>query len=169
MRGGKYFREGHSPVGVTQTKVKQKVKGSAYVFELELGTEYCGAENNSLGLPAHLALTGSDYAQAEELTLSVRDCPPQSVGFFLMAPVGDQGLNQTLGDGRLCLGPGGVTRLWPALSSGPLGILMHTLDSREDVTYPPPGSTWSFQFLYRDPAGGPAGFNLTNAVELTLQ
>jgi len=46
---------------------------------------------------------------------------------------------------------------------------MYELESREDVTYPPPGSTWSFQFLYRDPAGGPAGFNLTNAVELTLQ
>ena len=155
--------------GATQTKIKKKVTGSAYVFELELGSEYCGAENNSLGLPAHLAITGSEHAQDEEQTLSVRDCPPQTLGFFLMAHAGDQGVNQTLGEGRLCLGPGGVTRLRPAISTGPLGILMYQLDSREDVTYPPQGSTWSFQFLYRDLAGGPAGFNLTNAVELTLK
>lgn len=46
---------------------------------------------------------------------------------------------------------------------------MYALDSREDVTYSPPGSTGSFQFPCRDPAGGPAGINLTNAVALTLQ
>ena len=102
-------------VGATQTKVKKTFVGSAYVFELELGSEYCGAETNSLGLPAHLTLTGSAHSSDADVTLSVRDCPPEALGFFLMAPSGDQGLNLTLGEGRLCLGLRGVTRLRPAV------------------------------------------------------
>ncbi len=30
------------------------------------------------------------------------------------------------------------------------------------------GSTWSFQFWYRDPGFGGAGFNLSNALEATF-
>jgi hypothetical protein len=31
------------------------------------------------------------------------------------------------------------------------------------------GSTWNFQFWYRDPAGGGSAFNLSSAVEVTFQ
>jgi hypothetical protein len=31
-----------------------------------------------------------------------------------------------------------------------------------------PGSTRKFQYVFRDPAGGPAGFNTTNAVSVTF-
>ena len=30
------------------------------------------------------------------------------------------------------------------------------------------GSTWNFQFWYRDPAGGGAGFNLSDGLQLTF-
>lgn len=156
-------------VGAPGTRSGDLRPGSAFVFELELGKQFCLPTQNSLGLLGRLALIGSELADDEDLTLSVSRCTPGSIGFFLMAPGGNPGLNIPLGEGRLCLGPGGVTRLRPALSTGPLGILTHSLDSRADVIYPPAGSTWSFQFLYRDPAGGPSGINLTNAVELTLQ
>ena len=38
----------------------------------------------------------------------------------------------------------------PPLSSGPRAI--------------PPGSSWNFQFMFRDPPGGPAGWNGSNAL-----
>jgi hypothetical protein len=31
------------------------------------------------------------------------------------------------------------------------------------------GSTWNFQMWFRDTAGGPAGSNLSNAVEMVFQ
>ena len=30
------------------------------------------------------------------------------------------------------------------------------------------GSTWNIQFWYRDPPGGPAGFNLSNGLAATF-
>ena len=31
-----------------------------------------------------------------------------------------------------------------------------------------PGSTWNFQFWFRDPSGGPAGFNFSDGLEVTF-
>jgi hypothetical protein len=31
-----------------------------------------------------------------------------------------------------------------------------------------PFATWNFQFWYRDPLGGPAGFNFSDGLEVTL-
>ena len=31
-----------------------------------------------------------------------------------------------------------------------------------------PGSNWNFQFWYRDPNGGPVGYNLTDALSITF-
>jgi hypothetical protein len=32
-----------------------------------------------------------------------------------------------------------------------------------------PGTSWNFQFWYRDPAGGGAGFNLSDAVMIPFR
>jgi len=66
-----------------------------------------------------------------------------------------------------------VYRLLPVLlTDGTGGVSYHV-----DFTQPPanggpgqigPFSTWNFQFWYRDPQGGPAGFNLSDGLEVTF-
>lgn len=144
--------------------------GAAYLFEVELGDSFCNAKPNSAGKPARLAITGSETVADEAITLSVRDCPRQVPGMFLMAPGADQGISDPLGDGLLCLGWRGVTRLRLPVSTGTGGAAIHDLEFDDFISEQlQSGTTWSFQFVYRDPVGGPAGFNLTNAVAITLQ
>ena len=70
-------------------------------------------------------------------------------------------------DGVLCVG-GAQHRLYPAAPTG-LGTPTHNLD----VTLPPSAAgqiaafdTWYFQCWYRDPQGGPSGFNLSDALRV---
>ena len=88
------------------------------------------------------------------------------------------GPQQTLvpfGDGFLCIGGGaiGVFRLNPPELSNHSGISTRVLD----LNQPPAssgngqivaGSTWNFQYWYRDPNAGGAGFNLTDALSIAF-
>ncbi|MCP3917678.1 MAG: hypothetical protein GY711_19210 [bacterium] len=70
-----------------------------------------------------------------------------------------------LGEGTLCVGSPFI-RL-PVVQTDVLGSASYVLDLT-DPLFPSaeitPGTTWNFQFWYRDVAGGPAGFNLSDAV-----
>ncbi len=57
------------------------------------------------------------------------------------------------------------------VNSGPSGEVIQALD----MTDPPQssgqiiaGSTWNVQFWYRDPSGGPVGFNFSNALRISF-
>jgi len=69
------------------------------------------------------------------------------------------------GNGFLCVS-GGIERLLPSTVIQPDGSATKPIDN----TVAPakgkllPGSSWSFQFWFRDPGGGGAGYNLTDGV-----
>jgi hypothetical protein len=72
------------------------------------------------------------------------------------------------GDGVRCAG-GTTFRLLPALAIGATGAVQRPVD----FTVAPqpngqglilPGSSWHFQFWYRDPMAGGAGFNFSDAL-----
>jgi hypothetical protein len=102
------------------------------------------------------------------MRLHTSPTPNQFGIFFYSSTLINGGAGFPLGDGRLCIGPGGLQRLYPpVLASG--NIMARDLD----FTNPPSpaaqitaGSTWYFQTWFRDPGFGPAGFNLSNAVEV---
>ena len=52
-----------------------------------------------------------------------------------------------------------------------VGVASHSLDVVQPAPAAPsivPGSTWHFQFWYRDPGFGAAGYNLTDGVTVTF-
>lgn len=130
---------------------------------------FCTAAANSTGVPARLNATGSARVPRNDLVLIARDLPSSAVGIFFYGPFRNQ---QPFGEGFRCVG-GHTFRLEPPESSNASGVLVRALD----LTLPPanaepggidPGDLWKFQCWYRDPAGGPAGFNLTDALAITF-
>jgi hypothetical protein len=133
-----------------------------------LGT-YCTALANSTGSPAAISYAGSASIAANDLTLQARALPVNQPGIFYY------GAGQTkvpFGNGNRCVSPGGVGlfRL-PPLNSGPAGQVAYAIDN---TNIPQPagqlnaGDTRHFQFWFRDPNAGGAGFNLSDALTVSF-
>ncbi len=164
--------DGHPDLvtGAPRDNAEANDSGAVHVFSGDClpPAVHCVAAPNSAGPGAHIGSSGSQSVSANTFTLSVQGAPPNVLGLFIYARYEAQ---VPFGDGFLCLqgGTTGVFRLLPALSTGSLGAAARLLD----FTQPPvssgpgaitPGSTWDFQFWYRDPAAGGSSFNLSDAM-----
>lgn len=123
-------------------------------------TNYCVGAPNSVGSGAVMGATGSTSIGANDLVLQVTAAPPNQFGLFYMGQGQVQNPN---GDGFMCIG-GGFVR-FPALQLDGAGAVSFPLDLTQlgQIT---PGSTWDFQFWYRDPPGGPANYNFSDGLEV---
>ncbi len=128
------------------------------------------AAANSGTSGAHLSWSGSRSVAANDFTLHVTGCPAGEFGLFFYGP--ERGQTPFGQHGYLNVAPGGIglTRVPPRLLTDSAGSVSKTFD----FTAPPmnsgvaeiePGSTWSFQFWYRDPG---VGFNLSDAIEVVF-
>lgn len=126
-------------------------------------TVYCSSSPNSVGAGALIGSNGETSVAANALELEASGAPALQPAFFLY---GSAQASVPYGNGLRCVG-GSVWRLPPAFTSG-AGELRHALD----LDHLPAGSSiaagsvWNFQLWYRDPAGGGAGFNLSNALSV---
>ena len=126
-------------------------------------TSFCTPTANSTGTAAEVSITGSCVVAENDLTLHVGPMPG---GFGFLFYGQTQQPPGAVGNGFLCLA-NPVFRTPTADSVG--GVYSLTLD----LANPPaagatvmPGSTWSFQGVFRDlPAGG-AQFNFSGGLEL---
>ena len=127
-------------------------------------TPYCVGAPNSAGPGAILTATGSTCFGLNNLGLSCTGLPPNTVGLFYY---GANAIQVPFGNGFRCVA-GGVFRLGPAVAGNAGGVATRAVD----LTQPPAsigpgaitiGSTWRFQFWYRDVPAGGAFFNLSNA------
>jgi len=127
---------------------------------------YCSATTNSTGLPAMIWYSGTTSVVENEFHVSAYDAPPHQFGLFFYGP---NQIQLPFGDGFRCVG-GGIYRLSPASLTDVFGIIDRHVDFNADPAASGggailPGSTWNFQFWYRDPAGpGGSGFNLTEGL-----
>jgi hypothetical protein len=139
-----------------------------FVAELAFDTcnvaGYCFTSPNSVGPGSLIASTGSASIAANDFGLVTIGNPANQNGIFFMGP------GQTLtffGNGVLCVG-GGITR-YSLAPSDSFGFASYAVDN----SIPPAfgkivaGSTWNWQYWYRDPMGGGAGFNLSDALSAT--
>ena len=126
---------------------------------------YCVVSPNSVGSGAQISSNGQLGVGANQFELQVAGVPPNKPGLFFY------GANQTstpFGEGVRCV-DGQLFRL-DVLVSDVLGVATDAVDfgslpTGGDIN---PGSSWNFQFWYRDPSGGPAGFNVSNALAATF-
>ncbi len=136
----------------------------------DVGTHYCISVPNSSGQAATISAEGDASISYNDLTLISTGCSTGDFGLFFYGP--DQ-VQVPLGDGFLCVG-GGLSRLLPPLLTDGSGRAERALD----FTQPPlgsgsgmvlPGSTWNFQFWFRDPGGpGGSGYNLSDGLNITF-
>lgn len=129
---------------------------------------YCAGAPNSVGAGATLEVLGSGSVSANAFGLRSAAAPPKEWGTFFYGP---EATNVPMGDGTLCVADGGVGVFrFPAVQVGANGVATLAVD----LTVPPdpagkvlPGSSWRFQFWYRD-ANGPLGngSNFSDAPEV---
>ncbi len=135
-------------------------------------TTYCVADPNSTGTAAAIGNSGSASLTNNDLVLLATSCPPGQFGVFFY---GSEQIDLPFGNGHLCVAGGqiGVFRLNPPVHISGGGNASYDVDytrppmtsgaGRVDV-----GSTWNFQFWFRDPAGGGAGFDTSDALSVTF-
>ncbi len=136
-------------------------------------TTYCMTSPNSAGPGALISWTGTPSLAADDFNLIASDLPPDQ---FLMFYYGAGQTQTVFGNGYRCVNAGGVGifRFKP-FKADMFGFAV----MKVDYTQPPagtggglgmwlPGDVWNAQAWYRDPAGGGAQFNLSDAVNLTV-
>jgi len=128
---------------------------------------YCVGAPNSAGPGARISHTGTLDLDLDDLVLTCDGLPPGQFGIFFY---GSNPIQIPFGDGFRCVG-GQLFRLLPPLLSDGAG----SVERPVDLANPPQeagrildGSTWRFQFWYRDPAAGGAGFNLSDGLAATF-
>ena len=134
-----------------------------------LSANYCLAAGNTNGTQAIIGWQGALSVLGNDFVLTVTGAPPLKPAIFFYGATQTQVI---LGEGVICVG-GQVQRLQPLILTDQEGAAILPLD----FTSPPfaggpfavaPLSTWNFQFWYRDPLGGPAGFNFSDGLEVTF-
>ncbi|MBL8862554.1 MAG: hypothetical protein JNK02_11150 [Planctomycetes bacterium] len=124
---------------------------------------YCVTSPNSVGPGALMGYQGSPRISDNNFELIASGLPTNSVGIFFYG----QGTTQTaFGNGFRCVS-GTIYRL-QIVSADFIGDARFALNYN---TLPGPvaaGEVWNFQYWYRNPAGGGAGFNLSDGLSVTF-
>ena len=148
------------------------------VYKIVPATPDCGATNfctalpHSTGATASIGMAGSSEMSLNNFALFASGSAPLQFGLFFYGP--DQAQSPS-GDGNICVGGNASTplvRIPMILQSDVFGTVFLPLDLTDSlfVTGPAPitaGSTWNFQFWFRDVApGGAASWNFTDGLSV---
>ncbi len=129
---------------------------------------YCESTVNSSGFAAHIELVGSLSISANAASLVATHAAATSPGTFFY---GLDAFHAPMADGYLCVSPfaPGLFRL-PIVQTNATGSAQIALDfdALAGAGAITPGSTWRFQFWFRDLVPGGAGSNLSDALELAF-
>lgn len=131
-----------------------------------IGYPVCASVPNSTGLAGIVRASGSAHVSAANLTLTARHLPPNTLTLFFDATAE---VRKTTGDGVLCVG-GSLLRMYPAGYSNGAGEVSKVFDFQAPyAANVVVGESLYFQGFLRDVAGGPAGFNTTDALRVLIR
>ena len=116
--------------------------------DIDLGATYCSSNPNSTGMVAGISARGSSDPDDNYFSLAVTDVPSAKLGIFFF---GTNATSSPFGQGIKCIA-NPVRRLPPLRLGGTAGETYLTPDLTDlpGNTVFTPGSTWLFQFWYRD-------------------
>ncbi|MCY2961741.1 MAG: LamG domain-containing protein [Planctomycetota bacterium] len=140
------------------------LNSNAVLDECEcLSSIYCIGAPNSVGPGARGDYTGTVSVGLNNLTLLCTGLPPSTNGLFYFGPSQAQ---VAFGNGYRCVS-GSVVRTG-IVQASPTGNASKAVNNG---VFPfagliSPGSTWNFQFWYRNVAAGGAGFNLSDGLSV---
>jgi len=117
----------------------------------------CFTSPNSVGPGAIIGYYGSRSVNTNDFNLLTSGLPPNGFGLYYY---GQNEILTPFGNGYRCVGSP-VTRLG-VMQANTFGDAVHDLNLTG--TQIDAGETWIFQYWYRNPAGGGAGFNLSDAI-----
>jgi hypothetical protein len=120
-------------------------------------TSTCMTSPNSVGPGAVIGVLGSQFVSQNSFGLLCTGLPPGSSGIFFY---GQNETFQGFGNGFRCIG-NPVIRL-PIQQASEFGEAYRAIDFPSTTIRA--GQTWLFQYWYRNPSGGGAGFNLSDAI-----
>ncbi len=133
-------------------------------------TSYCVSTPNSDTSGALMGSSGTTSVGANSFSVSVADAATNKAGLFFYGP---NQVQVAFGDGFRCVG-GSTFRLLPLVQTDAFGAAAKQVDFNS----PPAGggagqinagSTWNFQFWFRDPMGpGGNGFNLSDGLSVSF-
>ncbi|MEO2093865.1 MAG: LamG-like jellyroll fold domain-containing protein [bacterium] len=149
---------------LSDSEVVQEYGAGAPTF---VGSNYCVATGNSAGDPAAILAQGSSSIAMNDVALFAVRLPANKPGVFFTGPLQT---SVSFGDGLRCVG-GGVMRFNPPVFASSDGIASLAIDLADPTLAAlfQAGTTWNFQFWYRDPAGQLTGFNLTDGLAVSWQ
>jgi len=121
-------------------------------------TTYCTTSPNSVGAGALMSFVGDGTLSQNNLVLGTSGCPPNKHGFYYY---GTATANVPAFNGIRCVG-GTIHRL-PVVTTNLFGDADWTFDALAPNSGITPGSTWYFQFHYRDTGTG-TGLNYSDGL-----
>jgi len=130
-------------------------------------TNYCSTSPNSAGPGALMGSLGTTSVDLDDFSLIATGAPPDKVGIFFY---GAQAGQAPLGNGTRCVALP-LFRLRPPQTCDAAGTALMKLrlwgpGAPHGSGAILAGSTWRFQFWYRDPAAGGWGFNVSDGLEV---
>jgi hypothetical protein len=124
-------------------------------------TSYCVAAANSTGTGATMTFSGSSVITRDNLVLACNGAPPTVDGIFFY---GQGQIQVPMGNGFRCIG-NPLHRL-SVVQTSAAGHAQSAFDVHAPPALITAGSTWNFQFYYRDAAAGGAFFNVSNGLSV---
>jgi hypothetical protein len=121
-------------------------------------TNYCAVTPNSAGPGSTIGWLGSGSIAANDFTLTAAGAPAHKAGLFFYGPTQT---SVPFGNGLRCVS--GTIRRLPALQISSSGTAQQSFVYAGSPVLA--GSTWNFQFYFRDTAAGGAGFDSSNGLE----
>jgi hypothetical protein len=130
-----------------------------------LAASYCPPSPNTAGAGVLISITGIPSVGLNSLGLDATAGPPNQPGLFFHGP---GTANLSFGEGIRCVSTP-ILRVGPPVFFDGSGTASKQLDMNANpLSGIQPADTRYFQLWYRDPPGGPAGFNLSNGLEITF-